>query len=360
MSYGNQFLDAVLRAANAQAAGAASSSAAPMAAPSGTPVPEEAPLAIKEVGTWLPQASSTFADPYDWAWNFNLWVSVVFFVIVVGPMAYFAVKYKRKSETEKTSPVDHNLTIEVVWTVVPTLLLIYMFWVGFKLFAHTQIAPNDAYEIRVTGQMYSWKFQYPDGTVTNELGVPKGRPVKLIMSSADTIHAFYIPEFRVKADVVPNLYTTMWFEATKEVETTVECAEYCGAGHSTMLTRVFVFPSGDPSNPGTFDNWLANGGEKTPLPPLALGKKKYNSACKSCHSLEPGKVIIGPSFAGIWGRTERMKGGYERTVDENYIRESLMTPSKDIVEGYPDQMSNFSYLKPHEIDGIIAFLKEQK
>ena len=214
-------------------------------------------------------------------------------------------------------------------------------------------------EVKVTGQMYSWKFQYPDGTVCNELGVPKGKPVKLLMSSADTIHSFFVPEFRLKADVVPNLYTTMWFEATKEIETTVQCAEYCGTGHSVMLTRVYVLPSGDVNTPGTYENWINNGCEKTPLPPLQAGQKKYNQVCKSCHSLD-GSKLVGPTFQGIWGRQTTLSDGRTVTVDENYVRKSLTNPSADIVQTYPDQMPNMSYLKERDIEGIIAFLKEQK
>ncbi|NUP11691.1 MAG: cytochrome c oxidase subunit II [Polyangiaceae bacterium] len=316
-------------------------------------------MAIETEGAWLPRASSTYAEPYDAAWNFNLWVSIFFFAIVMGPMAYFAVKYKRKSETERTSPIDHNLKLEIFWTAIPTLLLIYMFWIGFKIFANAQVAPNDAMTINVTGQMYSWKFQYPDGTTCNELGVPKGRPVKLVMSSIDTIHSFFVPEFRLKADVVPNLYTTMWFEPTKEMESVVECAEYCGTGHSTMLTRVFVMPSGDADTAGTYENWMQNGCEKTPLPPLARGQKKYTQICKSCHSLD-GSRLVGPSFKGLWGRQETLANGQTITVDENYIKKSIMTPSADIVQGYPDQMPPMAYLKDQDIEGIIAFLKEQK
>lgn len=317
-------------------------------------------MRINTEGTvWMPQQGSTFAKPHDAAWDFYVWVSIFFFVIVIGPMAWFAVKYKRKSETEKTSPIDHHLGLEIFWTAIPTVLLIYMFWVGFKIFADSQVAPNDAMTIKVTGQMYSWKFEYPDGTVTQELGVPKDKPVRLVMSSIDTIHAFWVPEFRLKADVVPNLYTTMWFEATHELESVVECAEYCGNGHSTMLTRVFVMPTGDADKSGTFENWLANGGEKFPLPPLQLGQKKYGQVCKSCHSLD-GSKLVGPSFKGIWGRQTALADGTTVTVDENYVRNSIVNPSSQIVSGYPDQMPPMGYLKDRDIEGIIAFLKEQK
>ncbi len=337
-------LTATLLNISAQAASAATSAA-----------PAEQPYKIEEQGVWLPQGSSTFAEAYDSAWNINIWISIIFFVIVIGPGAYFAFKYKRKSETEKTSPIDHNLTIEIIWTLVPTLVLFYMFWVGFKSYANIQVAPNEAMEVRLTGQMYNWTFEYPNGVVTTDLYVPKGRPVKLVMSSKDVIHSFWVPEFRVKQDVVPGLYTTMWFEATRETTTTVECAEYCGDGHSKMLTRVYVFEE------KKFDEYYANDFDdpSNPVPPAVRGKRKYEALCASCHSLD-GSRIQGPTFQGIWGRKELLTDGSEVTVDANYIKSSIVNPQGQLVQGYPPTMPAFSYLKEKDIDGIIAFLKEQK
>jgi cytochrome c oxidase subunit 2 len=327
----------------AQATGAASAA------------PTEKPYTIHEQGVWLPQGGSTFAEAYDSAWDGYIAISIVFFAVVIGPGAYFAWKYKRKSETEKTSPVDHNTTIEIVWTLIPTLVLFYMFWVGFKTYADMQVAPNEAMEIRMTGQMYNWTFEYPNGVVTTDLYVPKDRPVKLLMSSKDVIHSFWVPEFRVKQDVVPGLYTTMWFQATKETETVVECAEYCGDGHSKMLTRVHVFES------KKFDEFYANDFDdpSNPVPPAVRGQRRYEALCASCHSLD-GSRIQGPSFQGIWGRSQKMSDGTTITADANYIKASIVNPQGQIVEGYPPSMPSFSYLKDKDIDGIIAFLKEQK
>ncbi len=323
------------------------------------PPPGEPHIEIKVGDDGMPVASSTFAESIDgvyWTW---IWIAIPFFVVVVGPMFYFAFKYKRKSEDEKTHPLDHHLKLEVFWTFVPTVVLIYMFWVGFKAYADASVAPHGSYEIKVTGQMFNWTFEYPDGTVTTDLGIPKDRPVKLIMSSKDVIHSFFVPEFRAKQDVVPGLYTTLWFQATREGSTAVECAEYCGDGHSRMLTQVHVMPSGPDDKQGTFENWLVNGGLLTPLPPVQLGKKRFDSLCSSCHSLD-GSRIQGPSFKGLWGRSEKLTDGTTVTVDENYVKSSLLNPQAQIVEGYPATMPTFSYLKDKDIEGIIAFLKEQK
>ncbi len=335
-------------------AGSAPSGAVP-AGSAAAAAPAEQPYTIQEDGIWLPQGSSTFADAYNQSWALYIWISIVFFAVVIGPGAWFAWKYQRKSQTEKTSPIDHNTTIEIVWTLIPTLVLFYMFWVGFKTYADMRVAPNEAMEIRLTGQMYNWTFEYPNGAVTTDLYVPKDRPVKLIMSSKDVIHAFWVPEFRVKQDVVPGIYTTMWFEANRETTTTVECAEYCGDGHSKMLTRVYVFDE------KKFDEFYANDFDdpKNPVPPAVRGKRRYDALCASCHSLD-GSRIQGPSFQGIWGRQEKLVDGSTVTVDANYIKSSIVNPQGQLVEGYPATMPTFAYLKEKDIDGIIAFLKEQK
>lgn len=303
----------------------------------------------------MPTPSSTIAAQTDHAYWMTVYIAIFFFVVVIGPMTYFAFKYKRKSEDERTSPVDHNLQIEVIWTLVPTAVLMYLFWLGIQGYANASVAPNEAYQIQVTGQMFNWTFQYPDGTTTTDLYVPKDKPVKLVMSSKDVIHSFFVPEFRVKQDVVPGMYTTMWFTATREMESAVECAEFCGDGHSRMLTKVFVLNQKD------FEEFAANGFEdpKNPMPPAVRGKKKYEALCSSCHSID-GTRIQGPSFKGVWGRSEKLSDGSTITVDENYVRNSVLNPQGQIVEGYPPTMPAFSYLKDKDIEGIIAFLKEQK
>jgi cytochrome c oxidase subunit 2 len=334
-------------APNAAAPGAAASGSAPTAA-----APETEPR-IEIDSFWLPRQASTIAPEMDYAWWLAYWISIPLFLVVVVPMAYFAFKYKRKSEDERTSPIDHNLKLEIFWSLVPTVLLIWIFAVGLKGYANASIPPNDAYEIQVTGQSFNWTFTYPDGTVTTELGVPTGRPVKLIMSSTDVIHSFFIPEFRVKQDVVPGQYTTLWFEATREIESAVQCTEYCGDGHSKMLTKVFSYPQ------PVFDQWLLNGGGLVELPPAQLGAKRYKALCTSCHSVD-GTKIQGPSFKGLYGKQEKLQDGSTVTVDESYIRRSLLEPQAQIVDGYPPTMTPFPYLKDKDIEGIIAFIKEQK
>lgn len=306
---------------------------------------------------WLPKASSTTAQQVDWAFDVVLWIDVVFFVGIVGALALFMYRYRRRKEGEKTSTVAHNTTLEVVWTVIPTLLLGVLFMAGLRGFANEQVVPAEALEIKVTGAKWFWTFTYPNGYVsTGKMIVPQGRPVKLLMSSQDVVHSFFVPEFRVKQDAVPGQYTTMWFNATESKNVQVECAEYCGTSHSDMLATIEVKPEAE------FKDWLEKAGDEGKgLAPAEYGKKLFTSKnCFTCHSTD-GSRIQGPTFKGVFGRHEDLEGGGSVTVDENYIRESLMTPNAKIVKGYPAVMPTYKgTLKDKEIDALIAYLKSVK
>ncbi len=310
-----------------------------------------------ELGSfWLPKASSTLAPDIDFAWAVVYWLSVVMFVGVVGTMVYFMFRYKRRKEGEKTSEIDHNTPLEVVWMVVPLIILMGLFGIGLKGYLRAYVAPADAMEIKVTGAKWLWSFTYPDGTVSvNELIVPKGKPIHLVMSSQDVVHSFWVPEFRIKQDVIPGLYTTTWFEVPEARDYTLECTEYCGKGHSDMLGTISVV------EPEKFQEWLSQGGTWKVLPPTELGQKIYSTrSCNTCHSID-GTRIQGPSFKGLFGKKEIMADGSEVTVDENYVRESLLNPTAKIVKGYPPVMPTFQgMLKDNEIDAIIAYLKTLK
>lgn len=308
---------------------------------------------IQVDGVWLPKAASTIAAETDFAFWVTYWISVFFFVVVVGAAIYFTFRYKRKREGERTSPIDHSVKLEAFWTFIPTVLLVWIFALGLKGYINQSVAPDGAYEIKVTAQMFSWSFQYPDGTVSGELAVPKDRPVRLVMSSQDVIHSFFVPEFRVKQDVVPGLYTTVWFEATEVLETALQCTEYCGEKHSGMLTKVMVLDG------PKFDQWVQNGGTMEKLPPVEWGAKLYASrGCANCHSTD-GTKIQGPTFKGLWAKgTETLADGSSQKIDENYIRQSILEPSTQIVQGYPNVMSSYAgQLRDDDIDAIIAWLK---
>ncbi|MDI1445560.1 cytochrome c oxidase subunit II [Polyangium sp. 6x1] len=309
-----------------------------------------------ELGSfWMPKQSSTIAEEIDTAYYIVYWLDVVMFVLLMGALAYFMYKYKRRGPKDKLSDVTHSTTLEISWTIIPSILVIALFFVGLKGWMKAMVAPGNALEIRTTAEMYMWTFTYPNGNVSvNELVVPKGQPVKLIMSSKDVLHSFFVPEFRVKQDVVPGTYTTVWFEATENRDTILFCTEYCGVGHSDMMAKVLVLDKPE------YDQWQETGlkpGEK-PLPPAELGKKLYATrSCNTCHSLD-GSRIQGPTFKGVFGRTEQIADGSSIKVDENYIRESLLEPNKKVVQGYPAVMPTYKgLLKETDIDAIIAYLK---
>lgn len=302
---------------------------------------------------WLPRQSSTLAPEVDAGFHAVYWVSVGFFVLVVGAMAYFAVRYRRRREGEKTSEVDHSTALEIVWTTIPGLMLLFLFALGLKGYASAAVAPAESLEIQVTAEKWLWTFTYPNGTTTvNELGVPKDRPVRLVMSSKDIIHSFFVPEFRIKQDLVPGAYTTTWFQATEVKDVAVLCAEYCGTGHSDMMARILVMDE------PVYKDWLDKGGGADDLPPAELGKKLFTQrSCATCHSLD-GSRIQGPSLKGLFGRTEDLEGGTSVKVDENYFRESVLNPGAKVVRGYPAAMPTFQgLLKDRDIEALIAYLK---
>jgi len=309
-----------------------------------------------EIGSfWLPRQSSTIAKEIDFAWDIVLWLDIAMFVGLMGAMFWFMYRYRRRSEKDKVSQVDHHSGLEVAWTIIPTILVLGLFAIGLKGYVKASVAPAETLEIRTTAEMYMWTFQYPNGNVeVNRLVLPKGRPVKLILSSKDILHSFFVPEFRVKQDVVPGTYTTLWFEATDVRDTVLLCTEYCGVGHSDMMAEVKVLDD------QAWKEALETGGlpGEKPLPPAEQGKKLFSSrSCNTCHSTD-GTRIQGPTFKGVFGRTETLADGTQITVDENYIRESLLEPQKKIVQGYPPVMPTYKgLLKEKDIDALIAYLK---
>jgi cytochrome c oxidase subunit 2 len=218
------------------------------------------------------------------------------------------------------------------------------------------VTPANAMEVKVTAQKWFWTFNYKEGaSTTNELVVPVNRPVKLLMSSQDVIHSFFVPSFRVKMDVLPNRYTTLWFEAPDAGEYDLFCTEYCGKGHSEMIGKVKVVSDAE------YSNWLASSSAGSDLPPEEYGQELYKSkACFTCHSLD-GTPSVGPTFKGIFGRSEKMTDGSTIVVDENYIRKSVLEPQAQVVEGFQPVMPTYQGVVNNEqIDALIAFLKTVK
>jgi len=312
---------------------------------------------------WLPEQKSSLAPIVDAPFHFVVIVSSLLTVGVVLTMIYFMFKFLRKTEDQPSELVYGSAVIEAAWIIIPTILVLAIFTWGFKAFMTVTQPPKNAYEIRVKARKWAWDFEYPNGYIsTNELYVPSNRPVKMIMTSDDVLHSFFVPAFRVKHDVIPNRYTTVWFTATDETGLPPEgdnpagyiqifCTEYCGAGHSAMLAKLWVLPQDD------YDKWLASAasaGDDLPLP--ELGRVTFQAkACVGCHSVD-GSAGVGPSLKGLFGRTENLADGTTVEADENYIRESILVPATKVVQGYQPIMPPIP-LTDREVDGLIEYIK---
>lgn len=308
-----------------------------------------------EPSFWLPSRASSAAGDVDRVFNLIFGISLFFFLLVVFLMCLFVLRYRKRRDEFLDRAPNHNTPIEILWTVIPLLLVVLIFWQGFKVFLDMATPPQNAYEIQVTGQKWKWLFTYPSGYVDEKLHVPVGRPVRLVLSSEDVIHSFFVPEFRVKRDAVPGRYTKTWFEATRPGEYDIFCAEYCGTSHSDMHSTVVVHP------PGDFEKWLAGAADfLSKLPPAEAGGKLFGSrGCAQCHSVD-GRAGIGPTLKDLFGHPVPLRGGGNVVADENYIRESILEPQAKVVAGFEPVMPTYKgRLKDKEIGAIIEYLKSQ-
>lgn len=297
---------------------------------------------------------STIADDIDALFYFITYAGAIILALVTALMIIFVIKYRLRGPLHKTSGVAHSTPLEIIWTLIPTILIMIVFVWGFKDFIKIFIVPANAIEVNVRAQMWFWSFDYPDGANSvNELIVPVNKPVKLIMTSQDVIHSFFIPNFRVKMDVLPNRYSIMWFEATDTGSYQLFCTEFCGKGHSEMIGKVKVVSEEE------FDKWLAASSGPTEGESMAsYGARLYlKKGCATCHSVD-GAKNTGPTFKGVFGRQEVLADGTSHTADENYLRESMLDPMAKVVAGFEPVMPTYQgILKPQEIDGIIQYLK---
>ncbi|MGH7884769.1 MAG: cytochrome c oxidase subunit II [Thermodesulfobacteriota bacterium] len=316
------------------------------------------------MASWIPESASNLAKNVDNITLFVTLLSVFFFVLISVFLVAFSIKYRRKSENQETAYITGNELIEIIWTVIPTILLMVIFAWGYLAFRDLKHPPADALEINVTAKQWLWQFEYFNGKKSiNDMYVQKGRPVRLIMRSEDVIHSFFVPQFRVKQDVLPVNYSQLWFTPTKTGTFDIYCAEYCGAGHSKMLGKVNVL------SPEAYTRWErgdelgTQGGESaaSSLPPAERGKNLYTQrGCNACHSLD-GSKGVGPTFKGLFGREEKLADGSKVIVDENYIQESIYIPQAKMVEGYAPVMPAFKgILSDDEVSAIIEFIKTQK
>jgi cytochrome c oxidase subunit 2 len=304
---------------------------------------------------WLPEAASSIASEVDGLFIFVTTVSLILLVGVTGAILYFVYRYRRQNPGERPAPVEESRALEVSWIVIPTILVLLVFNWGFKSYVKMNVTPSGAYEIQVRAQQWNFLFEYPNGVTSDTLYVPRGEEVKMRMSSTDVLHGFYVPAFRVKYDILPNRYTSVWFKATKRGDYDLFCTEYCGTGHSDMDKVVRVVSR------QRFQEWLQNAATPKDIPLPKLGEQLYTQqGCQSCHSLD-GSRKVGPSFQGLYGKTNHMMAdGSSMTVDENYLRESILQPEANIVQGYQNLMPGaYSSLSERQLTGLIEFIKNQ-
>jgi cytochrome c oxidase subunit II len=298
----------------------------------------------------FPEQASTMAPRVDALFYFLVAVTIFFVALIFVTIVFFAVKYRRRGENERPAPIEGNFWLEVIWSVIPLGLTMIMFVWGAVIYFDMYNPPDDALEISIVGRQWMWKAQHPEGqSEINELHVPLGQSVKLTMTSEDVIHDFFLPAFRVKQDVLPGRYTTLWFEATKAGEYPLYCAEYCGTQHSGMIGRIVVL------EPAEFQKWLSGGA--TGMSMADLGESLFQRfGCHTCH--RGAGTPQGPALTGLFGKTVKLEGGATAIVDEDYIRESIIDPRAKIVAGYQPIMPTFKGLISEEgLLQLIAYIK---
>jgi cytochrome c oxidase subunit 2 len=291
------------------------------------------------------------ASRVDALFYFLCAVSLVFSLIVAIGVAFSAARYRKGSPASRKGALHDYLPIELVWSIVPLLIALFIFAWSTRLFFDMRVPPKNAMEIYVVGKQWMWKIQHPEGNrEINELHVPVGRPVKLIMTSQDVIHSFYIPAFRIKQDVLPGRYSEQWFEATTAGEYHLFCAEYCGTSHSGMIGKVIVM------DPADYEKWLMSA-SATGIAMAANGAELFERyGCRTCHRQDSGQR--GPALDGLFGKQVKLAGGQAIVADQEYIRESILNPSAKMVEGYAPLMPTYkNQLTQEQVNQLIEYVR---
>jgi cytochrome c oxidase subunit II len=297
-----------------------------------------------------PPAASSIAGEVDKLYYFLTGITLFFTVLIFSIIFYFMVKYRRRSGDERAADVHSSLALELAWTIIPSIICVGIFFWSSSLYVRNARPPAASTEIFVIGKQWMWHVQHPEGVrEINEVHVPVGVPVKMTMTSQDVIHDFYIPAFRVKKDVLPGRYTSIWFQATEPGTYHLFCAQYCGTDHAEMIGWIYVMSSDD------YATWLA-GGENTE-PMAQQGERIFNHyTCGYCHVADgTGR---GPSLVGIFGKPEKLANGEMRMVDEDLIRRALMQPNSVPVAGFAPIMPAFQgQFTEDQILQLIAYVK---
>ena len=305
--------------------------------------------------------ASTVSGKVDAVFLYISALTIAFLIFITFLMIYFVVRYRR-SRGERAHDIHGHTLLEVTWTGIPLVLFLSMFYYGWTNYRYLREVPRDAMVIKVTARQWAWSFTYPSGRQTSELYVALGRPVRLELKSLDVLHGFYVPAFRIKADVVPGKDNYTWFQATQTGDFDIECTVMCGVNHSYMLSKVRVIPE------AAFSAWYFGDSAEPPVlaqapaaaaPEPARGERLFKlKGCVACHSTD-GTKLVGPTWKGLFGsQVAVLAEGKETTVtaDDEYITRSIRHPPKEVVKGFPPQMPQAD-LKERDVADLVAFIK---
>jgi cytochrome c oxidase subunit 2 len=296
---------------------------------------------------FLPERASTMAGQVDMLFYCLCAFSALLSGGVAGCILYFGVKYRRRAG-RVPEPTRGSVPAELAWTLTPMVIAFGLFGWGAELFVAQRTVPANAMDIYVVGRQWMWKIQHPEGRQEiNELHVPLGRPIRLVMTSMDVIHDFFIPAFRNKQDVLPGSYSVIWFEASKLGDYHFFCSQYCGTNHAQMVGVVHVI------EPAKYAEWLNNPGAGAELSRAAAGERLFQKfACASCHSTRA------PSLAGLYGKKVTLRDGSTVLADDNYLRESILNPAAKQVSSFPSIMPTFKgQLNEEQLIDLIEYIK---
>jgi cytochrome c oxidase subunit 2 len=298
----------------------------------------------------LPESASTFAT--EWNWLFWMLVALcgAITIAIAAVLIYWMIRYRRRRENELPTQIQGNMKLEAAWTVIPLIIFLGMFGWGAKVYFDIERPPDNARNVWVVGKQWMWKMQFATGQrEINTLHVPVGEPIRLTMTSQDVIHSFFVPAFRIKQDVLPNRYTTIWFEATRPGRYHLFCAEYCGTKHSGMIGWIYAM------EPHEFQRWLTEGGAEGSL--ASTGEKIFHQyGCANCHHFETQDRC--PMLRNLYGRPVRLIGGETIVADDTYIRNKILRPRDQQIEGFKPIMPTFDgQLNEDQVIALIAYIK---
>jgi cytochrome c oxidase subunit 2 len=318
---------------------------------------------------FLPEQASSYAASVDKLHYFVIITTMIAAAGVFGVAIYFFVRYRRRGDGEATPRVRPRAIHEILFIGVPLAFFLLWFAIGYPQFVSLQTPPKDAMDVYVQGKQWMWKFAYPDGpSAVNTLRVPVGRPVRLLITSRDVIHSFYVPALRIKMDALPGRYTQIWFQAEQAGRFEIFCAEYCGLSHSGMVGELVAMPAAE------FDAWMAtqrrgvvasqdstpvDGEHARPSANVVDEGARIAAAqgCLKCHSVD-GSRHIGPTFVNLYGREEKLQDGKSVVADEAYLTRSMMDPAVELVAGYQNVMPTFQgKLAPPDTAAIVEYIK---